>query len=387
MSISIKNALEIVRRAKKENKSYSEVQREMGLKTFYIHNVKSDIKKGVVKCTEEEKAEIFGIKNEAIEQFSNDKGIDIENVSHFWYKGKHINGDSISAFIKNQETQNIVSFLNDNLLSSIKTLNVPNLPKITQKNDKKGVYLELNMYDCHFGKQDFLTEQGTKETLQRFKESITHFVDFTLHNYKVERIYLSVGNDLFNVDNKALTTTKGTPQDNDLSFEKMFLTVQKLIIETISFLATISDVDCIMVRGNHDYMSVFMLGQVLEAYFHNNDSVKIENCLGRTARLIGNTCVGFAHGENDIKKSPAIIFKEFPEISYRAKFHEWHCGHWHTQKTVIDEKIGIVTRYFSSLSVNDRWHYQEGYVGNRISASALIHSLNDGVISTQTICF
>ena len=137
MSISIKNAIEIVRKAKAEQRSYIDVQIELGFKPFYLANVRSDIRRGVVKCTDEEKAEIFGLKNEAIEQFSNNKGIDLEKVSHFWYKGKHINGDSISAFIKNQETQNIVSFLNDNLLSSIKALNIPNLPKITQKKRQK----------------------------------------------------------------------------------------------------------------------------------------------------------------------------------------------------------------------------------------------------------
>lgn len=392
MSKQVKNAIKIAELVKEKSISVQEAQRQLGLNKSYLKNVRIRIKKGLYNATEEEKEILFG---NAIKDFCETKGLELKDVKHFWYKGQHVGKDSVSAFLKNDEIKRVETYLNDNILLSLRDLEVPNLPKIKGDEKLRDVVLELNMYDCHFGKKDFLSDEGTKETVERFEESISHFVDFTLKNYNIKSIILAIGNDIFNVDNLALTTTKGTPQDNDLSYEKMFLIVQKTVIETILFLDTIAPVDVLMVRGNHDYISVFMLGQVLEAYFSKIDTIKVQNSLGRSIRFIGNTAVGFSHGENDILKNPAIIYKEFQReiFEYQQKtgtlieFFEWHCGHWHGLKTTIQENMGIITRFFSSLSVNDRWHYKEGYIGNRISASALIHDTKQGVLSTQTITF
>lgn len=332
--------------------------------------------------------------NEAFVDFCEAKGLDIRNVTHGWYKGEHIGKDKISLFVKNTEQAEQVQYISDHLIATIKEVAQPPLEKIPQHNYKQPIILELNLYDCHFGKQDFLTDEGTKETAERFKQSIVQFVQFALANYKIQGITIAIGNDLFNVDNIQKTTTKGTPQDQDMPFEKMFIFVQKLVIETLLSLSRIAPLDVVMVRGNHDYSSVFMLGQVLEAYFSNHVDVRIDNGLGRKIRFFGNTAVGLAHGEKDIMKFPALIFREFSKeiFEYQKQgtmidYYEWHCGHWHGLKTTIQEHSGVITRFFSSLSVNDRWHYNEGYFGNRVSASALIHSLKNGVLSTQTIMF
>lgn len=383
MSVQIENLLKIIKHSLENNTSISKACIDLNLHRDYAANVKKKINQDILNVDKD----ILKIDSlDALEEFCNNKGLDVNNVTRFWYKGQHIGKDRLSVLSEMKKDISIKQYIDENLIGSIKALDIP--PPIKYKQDnKQSVVLELNLYDCHFGKSDFLTQEGTNETLRRFKESIFHFVAFTQHNYKIDKIVFAIGNDLFNVDNIALTTTRGTPQDNDMPYEKMFVFVQKLMIETIHYLSQFAPIDIIMVRGNHDYNSVFMLGQILEAYFTNFNDITIDNSLGRKYRKIGNTLVGFSHGDKAIIKNPAIILNEAKKLWVDCKYSEWHIGHFHGLKNTIVENLGICIRAFSSLSVNDRWHYEEGYIGNRISASALIHSLDNGILSTQTIMF
>lgn len=375
----LQNLIKIEEHAKQNSITIQEACLALGYSKNYYYTIKSRHKEAL----------------NAFKDFCEAKGLDYNDVNHGWYKGEHIGKDKISLHLKANKEKEQIEYINQETLTSLSSLAPIPTPFIPQHSYKENIILELNLYDCHFGKRDFLTDEGTKETAERFKTSIHKFVEFTLFNYKIKGITIAIGNDLFNVDNIQHTTTRGTPQDQEMPFEKMFIFVQKLVVESLLYLSKIAPLDVVMVRGNHDYSSVFMLGQVLEAYFSNHHDVHVDNGLGRKIRFFGNTAVGFAHGEKDIMKTPSLIYTEFlddlfkykEQTGIKPKYFEWHCGHWHGAKVKEQEQNGIITRFFGALSVNDRWHYNEGYIGNRVSASAIIHNLADNTKVTKTITF
>ena len=389
MSLQIENALRIKAHAETNNLTKRQACIELGFHKSYYKNTLQRIRVGELPAT----PELTGEDNDskAIAEFCNSQGVSQDDVSGYWVKTKQI-----SAFVKAKSSASVDSNgISDSIIDSIKQLAPLPLKSIEQKGGKEKVHLELNLYDCHFGKQDFITDEGSKETSQRFKESINTFVSLTMNSYHISKITIAIGNDLFNIDNIQKTTTRGTPQDQDMGYEKMFIFVQQLVTETLLTLSRIAPLDIVMIQGNHDKQSVFLLGQVLGAFFSNHKDVRVDNGIGRKIRFFGKTAVAFAHGEKDIVKFPAIIYKDFwREISEYQKNEdiildsfEWHCGHWHGAKVSLIEQMGIVVRFFGALSVNDRWHYDSGYIGNRISASSILHSLEKNVKITQEIYF
>lgn len=267
---------------------------------------------------------------------------------------------------------------------------------------KENNLFEVNIFDLHMGKLAWAGETGenydTKIARERFLYSI-YMLMKRASSFEYKRILFPVGNDFFNSDTILNTTTGGTPQDEDLRWQKTFQVGVKLIVDGISALRTSGvPVDVMIIPGNHDFERSFYLGAFLEAWYRDDENVNVDN--GASPRKyyhFGKVLLGLTHGNEEKEDSLPLLMateKESKQYWSDTLFHEWHLGHVHRKKTVkytirdknkvLAEDLGVTVRYLSSLTGTEEWHHRKGYIGQIKAANAFLWNSETGLIAELT---
>ena len=279
--------------------------------------------------------------------------------------------------------------LREEFIESIKKLS-PNVKFKYNKLPEDGCLFEVNLFDFHFGKLSWHEETGfnfdTKIAKSLFEEALEGLMQ-KASKYKIDKILFPIGNDFFNSDyahpyNK---TTNGTPQEEDLRWQRTFREGRELLVQSINKLSTIAPVDVIIIPGNHDFEKSFYLGDSLEGWFSNNENININNSASpRKYYTYHKNLIGFSHGNNEnMNDIPIIMPQECAKEWANVKYKEFHVGHLHHKKEIkyidVNEKTGITIRYMSSITAADSWHHRNGYVGSQRSAEGYIWSKENGL--------
>lgn len=252
--------------------------------------------------------------------------------------------------------------------------------------------LELALFDAHIGKLSHESETGdeynTSIALKRYKDAIRGLLAHVNVN-NIDRILLPIGNDLVHVDNKKHTTFNGTPQDCDSRYIEMVKATKTLLIDTINDLSLLAPVDVIMVHGNHDTHTTFLLGEVLSAYYHDSPLVNINNDpTQRKYYSYGSTAIQFTHGNEERHSDLGLIFAtEKPHMWGLSKYRFCQLGHFHKNKRTsylsIDDQTGFTVQILPSLSGSDAWHLSKGYLPRK-QAKAFLFSKDSGLVAEYT---
>lgn len=265
-------------------------------------------------------------------------------------------------------------------------------PKIKKINytDKKTNMLEINIFDLHFGK--FATNEttgdgyNTEVAKKRFLNALNKLI-VRSENFNYEKILFPIGNDFFNSDTLKNETTKGTPQDEHLLWQETIKKGRQLMQIGIEYLTHFAPVHVVVVQGNHDWERMFMLGEMLEGWFHNNQNVTIDNSYkARKYFKYGKCLIGFTHGNNEkVGDLPLIMAQEQSQHWQDTKYREFHLGHLHHKREIkyksTQEYKGIVVRYLRSLTGEDAWHNIKGYIGSVQSAESFVWNKEEGLIA------
>lgn len=259
-------------------------------------------------------------------------------------------------------------------------------------NLKKVNLLEICIFDPHFGKLAWRAETDDDYDLKiaekRVKETVHDLLE-RVNLQTVNRILLPVGNDLINIDNRHNTTFAGTPQDSDCRYMKIIKVVRRILIEIINELSLIAPVDVIIVPGNHDTTSSFMMGEILDAFYHNHAEVNVDNEPKlRKYYQYGKNAFQFTHGNEEKHESLGLIFAtEQPRLWADTKFRFAQLGHFHKNKKLnfvsVDEHQGFQVQILPSLSGTDFWHKSKGY-NTLKQAKALLFNPQNGLIGEFT---
>lgn len=247
---------------------------------------------------------------------------------------------------------------------------------------------ELSLADLHVGKYAWAEETGGEDydsdiASERLRESVIGLIA-KAKGFPIERILWVVGNDLLQADNERNETTKGTRQDVDTRYKRVFRTACDLQVWAIEQLREVAPVDVIVVPGNHDQLSAFHVGMFLEAWFRRAKDVGIDNGANlRKYYCYGATLLGLTHGNEEKPADlPLIMAVEQPKLWAEAIHREWHLGHMHTRRetryTAGDTHKGIAVRVLPSLCSTDWWHYGKGYVGGPKAAEAYLYEYRSG---------
>jgi hypothetical protein len=257
--------------------------------------------------------------------------------------------------------------------------------------------LEISLFDHHFGKLAWRRETGEDYDLriaERVFEEAMHDLVAKASGFNVDEILLPIGNDFLHIDNKQNTTAAGTPQDQDGRFEKIVETGQLALVRAIDFLQQIAPVRVKLVKGNHDFITIWHTARFLAAWYRNCPNVEIDTePIGRKYHRYGTNLIGFTHcSEEKQADLPLIMASEQPALWSDTQWHEWHVGHLHrkkeTQFVSVDGRAGVVVRVLPSLTGTDAWHYAKGYISNKM-AEAYLFSYDRGptgyLVTSRTV--
>lgn len=232
-------------------------------------------------------------------------------------------------------------------------------PKVEEypRPEEQGILYEISLPDMHFGKGPI------EDTITNFKKAVYDLINRVEH-MNVERILLPLGNDILNSEGLQRSTTRGTPQFDSDDWRETFRACWTTCVEVILALSKTAPVDILLIQGNHDFERSFYLGDVIAAYFHNNENVNVNNSFEtRKYYQWGVNLIGFDHGELKQDQYPLLMATEKPMAFAQTKHHEWHLGHWH--KEMMNEFRGIKVRFVPSMCPADYWHKKMGYAAKR----------------------
>jgi len=294
---------------------------------------------------------------------------DVKSVK-FW---QNFNGEQRYSIVTHNQWHEQPQ-VKDELLDYIKNRS-PKVPKIKYTKPKDPVLYEISLPDIHYGK---ITDEPSAAIEKHYMQAIVD-LHRKADGLNIERFLLPVGNDGLNSEGMSRATTKGTPQQDSMRWRQSFRGYWHLVTKAIDYLTQFAPVDVVVIQGNHDFERMFYVGEVLDALYHNNKNVNIDNGLdSRKYYEYGINMIMFTHGDKEkAQELPLLIATEQPAMWSRSKVREVHCGHKH--KEMLNEYMGTKVRFIPSICANDAWHKTQGYVGTLRCGQAFIWSKNRGL--------
>jgi hypothetical protein len=244
----------------------------------------------------------------------------------------------------------------EDLLSELKQINTTK--ELYQHGACCPYMIEINLPDFHFGNDNGMS---LEEQAEEYFNTVVKLYSM-VHHLGANQIVFVVGNDALHIDNLQKNTTAGTPQDTNATPQAIFRTAWTATVRAINFLKQYALVDVIVVWGNHDYMSSFHLGEVLEAYFCNDFNVRIDNSFDqRKYYRYGTNLIGYTHGDKEKPHQlPLIMATEQARDWAECTSRHWRIGHFHKFKN--EEYQGVEVTVVPSLTKHNNWHKSMGYL-------------------------
>ena len=289
----------------------------------------------------------------------------------------------------NMPSEKYMEVAKDLFSKEIKPLKVT--PKKENKELNKNKLLELTGIELHLGKMSWSGETG-----QDYDKNIAQQRFYTIYNEIVEQqevekcdtCLICVGNDFFNSDTVNATTTKGTPQTNDLRWQKLFNIGLELYTKMILGLNDkFNNIEIRLQSGNHDKMASFYLYIALSCYFKDYSNIHFSNDYKDVQCYIWGKCgIFFSHGDANLKRLIKSIPAEFYEEWGKTIFRELHLGHLH-KEVVVDDDSGMITRRVGSPTATDQWHYEERFIGATQKYQTFVWDKEKGLQNIKYINF
>lgn len=298
----------------------------------------------------------------------------------------------VKAWLRRKVAEQRLETLFQRMLDQFKA-EAPVRPALPRPRGQKGM-LEISIMDLHLGKYCWADESGRTYDPDIAEKMFWNALEDLLAkaaSCPVEKILFVVGNDFFNVDNLARTTTAGTPQDEAMRWQESFLRGRNLMVRAIDRLMELAPVHVLVVPGNHDTQRMWYLGSVLKNYYWNTADVFVDHTsTPRKYVLFGKNLIGFCHGNSERhEKLPVLMATERPEewaASAEGSRH-WHVGHFHSKKTKVfvahEDLQAVQVRVLPSLCPPDAWHASMGYSG-KLAAEAYWWDPLAGCVATFT---
>lgn len=265
-------------------------------------------------------------------------------------------------------------------------------PQKSAKRVNRELLLEPFITDHHLGNVIHGEDYSVLYDLNTAEKYYDRIIDEILGRVdpgKIEEIWLPTGNDLIHADNNSLTTTRGTQLFGE-NYEKAVIVAEVMLIRNIEKLKlTGAKVVVIMVRGNHDWNSIFHLGRSL--VWRYRDDPKVEIVTSRKHRIyrrFHKVGIGFSHGHyEDVKNLDRDFANEAPKIWADTKTRQFHIGDKHHFKQTkdwirVEENLrmkGVDIIRGSTVCLPDQWHEDRSYIGNNNRSQYLIFNDEDHI--------
>lgn len=254
------------------------------------------------------------------------------------------------------------------------------IPKPVNAFDKSSGCLVINKQDSHLNKFDIDGDNDINKRFSNILNKVEVIVDQASLSNHIDTVFYIIGSDEFNSE-FTNTTTKGTPQQNILTYHDSFEKVCEHEIAMIKMLLEKSiDVEVIYVAGNHDEFVGWHMITWLDAYFKSNLRVTFD-CSPKYRKYVsyGETAMMFNHGDAMKPAKLASIFPiEFREEWSNNKNFYIFTGDKHHE---ISIDFGGIKFYQIPAFSNAKssWDEKNGYTGSRAEVTGFLIDFEQGM--------
>lgn len=321
-------------------------------------------------------------KHTALEAECEEKGIPVDDVKNYWYKGKHFSINVKSLTTTYLDVKDII------VADMLK--HAPAYKPFKRENIEDPHLLVIDPADVHIGKLAVSSETGEDYNISIAVERVTTGVENLIRKcsgFKIDKVLYIIGNDILHTDNTKRTTTGGTAQDTEGMWHSNFLVAKKLHVAVIDRLRTIADVFVQYDPSNHDYMTGFFLADTLSSWFANDKHVSFNsNISHRKYFRYHNNLIGTTHGDGAKEADlPLLMAHETGSDWAECKHKYFYTHHIHHKKS--KDYMGVTVESMRSPSGPDSWHASHGYMHAPKAIEAFIHHPKDGQVARLTNVF
>lgn len=311
-----------------------------------------------------------------------EQGIDIKDVSYYWYKGKRF-----SINVKNKVPNYFE--IKDQIIAEMQA-HAPIYPPIQREKIEDGHLMLIDPADVHVGKLCSAFETGedynSQIAVKRVKDGVIGILNKT-QGWNIDRILYIIGNDKLHIDTPKRTTTSGTPQDTDGQWYDNFLIAKQLDIEIIQMLRIIAPVHVQYDPSNHDWTNGFFLADTIKSWFSKCEDVTFNVGIShRKYYTYGENLIGSTHGDGAKPQDlPLLMAQEAANDWAKCKHRYFYTHHLHHK--VSKDYGSVCVETLRSPSGTDSWHHRNGYQHAPKAIEAFIHHKQHGQIARITHLF
>jgi hypothetical protein len=238
--------------------------------------------------------------------------------------------------------------------------------------------LEIAIADPHLGMVCYSPHSDLDYNLDIAEKTFLWAVENLLENGQIygalEEIVFVMGNDFLHAEptptNKGTnyTTTSGVAQPEMTDWHHVYERGELLLIQAIDRLKEVAPVRVLEISGNHDRYTSFTMARVMNAYYRNDDNVKVD-CRPSPYKFIHYGCnlIGFQHGSGLAQvRLAALMANEAPDEWAATKdgYREWHLADQHRKgsaKPSALEEQGVSVEFLPSIVVPNGWHREKSF--------------------------
>lgn len=240
--------------------------------------------------------------------------------------------------------------------------------------------LLIDIADLHMNLQATMLTTGNNYNCEIAEQLFFYVINDVLsrtERYKFDEIVFIIGGDALNSDGLSGTTTRGTPQDNDLHYYEACERMYAMTIKAIDILKDIAKVNVILCMGNHDEVTGYKLAKYIDAWFRNDNRVEVDYTpFARKYKLYGKTLLCFAH-DGKVQKLPALIADEARQYWSQTDTVEVFLQHLHTEQVLMEDN-NIRIQRLPTISGRSKWSADKGYSSKR-QCKSFIFDKEDGL--------
>ncbi len=249
-------------------------------------------------------------EQEIIDHFNID--ITKYRISQIWHKTTPGGRYSISVNLQANKGNETIN-LNEEFilkLNNLQPIEQLHLPIIT---NKPNACLVIPKQDAHWDKFDIDGNNSIEDRFAIFTKTMLYQLEKVLKTNTLEKIIYIVGSDEFNSEWTS-QTTKGTPQQNTMSYQKAFEKISEFSIEFIKLLRFYTQkIEVVLLNGNHDHNVSWHLANLLKHIFSKNESITIDTELNNTKIVeYSSSLILLNHGD---EMKPKDLATKFPIIA------------------------------------------------------------------------
>lgn len=234
------------------------------------------------------------------------------------------------------------------LLEKIDTIKIP---KNISKPLEEAPYLNLPLFDMHFGISDYEYYKPTQAKIL-----------YLLEKPRKDVLFI-IGQDLFHNDDFRGRTSSGR-EIQKVDMEQAFEDAWKFFAPLIE--AAIKNSEQVHVyysNGNHDEFSAWSFVKALEKRYGGQVTFDTR-FKERKVHMLGSNFIGMNHSDKKkLNKLPENFSTEFPLEWSKATTREVFVGHEHKEDVIhiVTDNGGIVLRRMPTRNKIDDWHDSYGY--------------------------